>query len=30
VELHFADVSDGWVFWAIGDGGEDLGGGYVG
>jgi hypothetical protein len=25
VELHFGDVSEGWVFRTFGNGGEDLG-----
>jgi hypothetical protein len=25
VELHFGDVSEGWVFWIFNDGGLDLG-----
>jgi hypothetical protein len=30
VELHFGVVSEGWVLWVFSNGGEDLGGGYVG
>jgi hypothetical protein len=25
VELHFGDISEGWVLWTFIDGGEDLG-----